>query len=126
MNACLDYIYQQPDRQQAILLHLHELLGSYPEVTSKIRFKIPFYFRKSWICYLNPVKNDAVELVFLRGNELSNEQGLLESRGRAQVMGVIFTKVSDIPEATLHEVLQEAFLLDEEVRYASKRKKRGF
>lgn len=122
MNPCLDYIYEREGNQQEIMLYLHDLITSYPEIVGKIRYKIPFYYRKSWVCYLNPVKNDQVELVFLLGNELSNEQGLLESRGRKQVSGVIFSKVSNIPTETLHEILQEAFLLDEEVKYASKRK----
>ncbi|HMN89735.1 MAG TPA: DUF1801 domain-containing protein [Saprospiraceae bacterium] len=123
MDACLDYIYEREGRQQETMFFLHHLIMSYPEVTGKIRFKIPFYFRKSWICYLNPLKQDRVELVFLRGNELSNEQGLLESRGRKQVLGLIIERVADIPEEALHEILQEALLLDETIAYASKRRK---
>jgi hypothetical protein len=43
----------------------------------KIRFGIPFYFGRSWICYLNPIKNHKVELAFVRGNELSNIQKVI-------------------------------------------------
>lgn len=119
-----DFILDHPNSQQQTLLQvLHDLLLSYPEVTGKIRYKIPFYYRKSWICYLNPVKNDGVELAFTRGNELSNEQGLLDSKGRKQVYGVTFYKPEDIPLKVLQEVIGEAFLLDEEVPYASKRQK---
>lgn len=123
MDACLDYIYEKEGAQHEILMHLHELIVAYPEVSGKIRYKIPFYYRKSWVCYLNPVGKDKVELVFLRGNELSNEQGLLAARGRKQVLGVIFEQIAGIPDAVLHEILQEAFLLDEEIPYASKRRK---
>lgn len=122
MDACLDYIYEREGNQQEIMLQLHELLLSYPEITCKIRFKIPFYYRKSWICYLNPIKNDQVELCFLRANELSNEQGLLDFKDRTQVAGITFSKASDIPDEPLHEILHEVFLLDEEVKYAAKRK----
>lgn len=123
MDACLNYIYEREGNQQEVMLHLHELITSYPEVTSKIRYSVPFYYYNSWICYLNPVKGDRVELVFIRGKELSNEQGLLDARDRKQVSGVIFSKVSDIPQEMLHEVLQEVFLLEEEKKYISKRKK---
>ncbi|HMO39915.1 MAG TPA: DUF1801 domain-containing protein [Saprospiraceae bacterium] len=123
MDACLDYIYEKEGVQHEILMHLHELIAAYPEVSAKMRYKIPFYYRKSWVCYLNPIGTDRVELVFLRGNELSNEQRLLESRGRKQVLGVIFEQVADIPDVVLHEILQEAFLVDEEIRYAAKRRK---
>lgn len=124
MDACLDYIFEREEGvQRDTLLHLHELITSFPEVTGKIRYKIPFYDRRSWICYLNPIKDDRVELAFTRGNELSNEQGLLEARGRKQIRGVIFASVEEIPDEVVLEVLQEALLLDEEVPYQSKRKR---
>ena len=122
MDACLAYIYEREGNQQAIMLHLHELLMTYPELSGKIRYKIPFYDRKSWVCYLNPVQEESVELVFLRANELSNEQGALDFKGRKQVAGITFTKVADIDAALLDEIIQEALLLDEEVKYAAKRK----
>ena len=118
------FIYQHEGMQQAILEYLHELISSLPEVTSKIRYKIPFYYRKSWFCYLNPTKDGGIELAFTRGNELSNEQGLLASRGRKQVYGVIYNRLKDIDEEVLLEVLTEALVLDEEVKYASKRNKK--
>jgi hypothetical protein len=111
------------DNQKVIMQQLHPTITSFPEVISKIRYKIPFYYRKSWICYLNPVKGDKVELAFTRGNELSNEQGLLQANGRKQVRGVIIENANDIPWESLNEIFQEAFLLDEEIKYASKRKK---
>ena len=115
------FILSKEGNQRVILQFLHDLLMSSTEMTNKIRYKVPFYFRKSWICYLNPIKKSAgIELVFLRGNELSNEQGILEARGRKQVRGIIFTKVEDIPVETLLEIIQEAIFLDQEVPYASK------
>ncbi len=124
MDKILTFIYQHDNPQRAILEYLHERISSLPEVTAKIRYKIPFYYRKSWFCYLNPTKDGGVELAFTRGNELSNEQGLLASKGRKQVYGVTFYSLKDIPEDTLFEVLTEALVLDETVKYASKRKKK--
>jgi len=118
------FIEAQAEPTQSLLWYLHELLLSYPEVTAKIRYNIPFYYRKSWICYLNPLKTGGVELAFTRGNELSNAQGLLQFNGRKQVAGVAFAKKEDISDEVLHEILQEALLLDAEVPYASKRQKR--
>lgn len=121
MSAVEAFILEQEGPQQAVLQFLNDLMMSTPEVTSKIRYKIPFYYRKSWICYLNPTKQPVgVELVFLRGNELSNEQGLLDAKGRKQVAGVTFKKVADIPVETVLEIMQEAIWLDETTPYASK------
>lgn len=123
MSLVQDYIFSQQDPNQSILQFFHDLISEEPNVVAKIRYKIPFYFRNSWICYLNPVKPEGVELVFLRGNELSNANGLLDSRGRKQVAGVIYKSVEEIQLAPFYETFQEALLLDETVKYKSKRSK---
>lgn len=121
MKRTEDYIYGLAEPQREIIIYFHELLINWG-LQDKIRFKIPFYYGKSWICYLNPLKDDKVELAFLRGNELSNEQGLLESKGRKQVSGITFTDIKTMPIDTILEILQEAIILDESSPYKSKRR----
>lgn len=121
MNTCLNFIHQYPNPQKEAMLYLHELITGFPGVTDKITYKIPFYYRKSWLCYLNPTKNNAVELGFTRGAELSNEQGLLQAKGRKQVSSITFASVKQIPHEILLEILQEALLLDEQVPYSVKK-----
>ena len=122
MSRVEDFIDRFENDRRKLLLYLHEWLGSELELTAKIRYNIPFYYGRSWICYLNPTAKEAVELAFLRGNELSNEQGLLDNRGRKQVWGIEFRKVEEVPLELLEEILQEAILLDETIPYPSKRK----
>ncbi len=110
--------------QREIAQYLHQLLAGELHLTARMRYKIPFYYRMSWICYLNPAKNGAVEFAFTRGSELSNTQGLLESKGRKQVQSMEFASVGGIPLAAVNEIIQEAILLDESTPYASKRRKR--
>lgn len=124
MEKVLNYIESQLDpRQQEILQALHDLCMAYPGITAQLRFGIPFYYRKSWICYSNPLKNGGVECCFVRANELSNEQGGLVFGKRAQVAGVTIMDAREIPQDVPGEILQEVLLLDDEVPYASKRKK---
>ncbi len=123
MEAVEDFIYRHEGQQRELLLQLHQVLTEELNLSPKIRYKIPFYYNRSWICYLNPTKQDTVELAFTRGNELSNAQGLLDSKGRQQVFSIEITSLSDIQNEALHEVWQEAILLDETVPYASKRQK---
>jgi len=122
MSDVLDFIDDKQSNQKEILEFLNEWLLSYPEIENKIRYKIPFYFRQSWICYLNPIKEDGIEVVFLRGNELSNDQNLLDFKNRKQVAGLSIYDVKAIPTELLGEVLEEALLLDETIPYAAKRK----
>jgi len=125
MTEVEDYIYNFDDSQRETMLFLHKLLSVELNLTDKLRFKIPFYYRKSWICYLNPGKNNSIEFAFVRGNELSNSQQLLNSKGRKQIWSIELTKLSKVPIRELTEIIQEALLLDETVPYASKRKKQG-
>lgn len=116
------FILDYSGEQSEVLQYLHDMLMSFPEMESKIRYRVPFFFRRSWICYLNPKKDEKVELCFLRANEMSNEQGLLDFKDRTQVAGVTYGSVKEIDEAVLWQVVQEAILLDETVKYASKNK----
>ncbi len=124
MTEVEDFIYQFEGEQRAVMFRFHNLLTLELNLISKIRFKIPFYYGKSWICYLNPTKDGKTEFAFVRGNELSNDLGILESRGRKQVYSIAFEKVSEIPMQQMNEIIHEAILLDETKPYESKRKKK--
>ena len=119
VEALIDQ-YEAP--QKEIMLHFHHLLTQDFNLTSKITFKNPCYYGKSWICYLKPTNQNKVELAFLRGNELSNAQGLLKSNGRKQLMSIEFENLGSIPGDSLNEIFHEAILLDETEPYQSKRK----
>ncbi len=121
MDQVESLIYEYEGKQREIMLFVHRWLTEEPNVKAKIRFKIPFYYRKSWVCYLNPKKNGAIEFAFTRGNELSNHQGILEAKGRKQVRSIEIFDVANIPLG-LTEIVQESLLLDEQVPYGSKRR----
>lgn len=116
-----DFIYNLESEQRAFFEYLDELISGFPEMESKIRYKIPFYYRKSWICYTNPLKSGGVELCFLRANELGNASGILNFKDRKQVAGIEITDMKTIPDASIREILMEAIMLDETVPYQSKR-----
>ncbi len=122
MDPCLDFIYQKEGEQRTILITLHELITALPEIRSKLRYRIPFYDRQSWVCYLNPIGTKGVELCFIQGHALSNVQGLLQANGRKQVRGIFFERAGDIDQEVLLEILQEALLLDEDMPYRGPRR----
>jgi hypothetical protein len=67
-----NFIRQFEGKQCEVMLHLHALLTETFDLEPKMRYGLPFYYRKSWICYLNPAKDGTVEFAITRGNELSN------------------------------------------------------
>ena len=115
MTPCHDYILDLTEPQQLVAQFLHDLLLEFPDLSCRITYGLPFFYRKKWVCYLNPMKDGSVELAFTRGHLLSNEQGLLESKGRKLVSSATFRQVEDIPVDALMEIIQEALLLDAEV-----------
>ncbi|MCA6364120.1 MAG: DUF1801 domain-containing protein [Bacteroidetes bacterium] len=123
MQDVSSYIANAPEPERAVLNALNTCLSGLPGVFVKMNYGLPFYYRNSWICYLALLKNGGVELAFTRANELSNEQGLLDFRNRKQVAGIIFRELRDINLNVLHEVIQEAILLDDTVNYSVRKKK---
>jgi hypothetical protein len=121
MDFIEDYISELSPTQATIIMTLHRILLSYPGITCRKKYGIPFYYKKSWICYLIPVNDQKIEIAFIRGNELSNMKNILESRNRKQVMGIILSKVTDHEIEKIEFVLQEAILLDDKLKYGSKR-----
>lgn len=117
-----EFISDYSKKQQAIILRLHRDLIDL-NLRSEYKFKLPFYYKRSWICYLNPTKQDTVELAFTRGNELSNAYDFLEKKGRRQVYGIEIINVKDCSMEGVISTIHEAILLDEKVPYASKRKR---
>lgn len=111
------FIEQHEGDQREVLRYFHRLLTGFPTVRPCIKYRIPFYDQNTWVCYLNPNKNGSVSLCFIRGYEMSNEQGILESKGRRQVLSVDFKRVDEIPEQTIREIINEALFLDETVPY---------
>jgi hypothetical protein len=125
MQNVENFIYQFDGNQREILFYFHNLLTKDLNLIDKIRYKIPFYYRKRWLCYMNPIRGGKIELAFIRGNELSNEQGLLQHKNRKQILGVEFERLSDIPFDAVNEIIQEAILLDEITPYQSKKKNKS-
>lgn len=122
MKGATQFIDQLSENQSQIVSVLDDLILSNPEVISKIRYSIPFYYRRSWICYLNPIKSDGIDLVFLRGRELSNVQELLDTTGRKQVAGLKIFNIDQLSFNSLREILQEALILDDQVPYTSSKR----
>ncbi len=120
MNPVESFVYRYEGQQREIMLYFYQLLSEQPGVIAKISFGIPFFNRKSWVCYLNPKKDGSVELAFTRGNELSNHSGLLKAGNRKLVRGIVFNSLKDIPFDEINEIIQEALLLDEKVPYQIK------
>ncbi len=123
MTEVEDYIFSLEGEQQKIMLYYHKILSAFPRIKTKIRYKVPFYDGKSWICYLSPIKKGGVEIAFVRGNELSNSQKILDYKKRKMVRGFTASSLKEIPMKKINEIIHEALMLDEVVPHSFKPKK---
>lgn len=110
------------DNQREIMTHLHEFILMFANMEPKIRFKIPFYYLNSWICYLNPIKPDKIELAFVRANELSSALPTLDFKKRTQIAGITIGSLQELPKQEIALIFQEAILLDETIPYKLRKK----
>lgn len=113
MSPIEDFILGLEGQQRAIVQFLHQRISEHHGLAGKLSYKIPVYYRKTWVCYLNPLKKGGVELAFAKGLRLSNDQGILSMKKRKYVAGVDLYDISEIPERQIDEIIQEALILDD-------------
>ncbi len=116
MSAYDLFVDRISEEQRQIVFVLHDFFMDYPQVQMKVRHRIPFFYLYSWVCYLNPVKPNGIELAFINGKKLSNSQGLLDDRGRKMVAGIIMNDPQTIPLESIGEIFAEALMLDKELK----------
>jgi hypothetical protein len=91
-------------------------MNAHPKIRENLEINTPMFKVKQDVCYfgkVHPVKG--LEVCFLRGFQLSNEQGLLDSKGRKFIYGVTLIDINDLKnkETPFLEILNEALILDE-------------
>ena len=122
MNEVENYIYSHEPIKREMFLFVREVLHRcIPKLQEKIAYKIPFFRYYSSFCYLKPTKK-GIDLSFLRGQELSNQQGVLEYRTRKQVASLHYCNISEINETTLREIIHEAAILQEYCHHQKNKK----
>lgn len=115
------FISQQPEPNKEMMTILRSWvldLGRHTE--EKISNKIPYFSFFGPMCYLNPT-DEGVELGFTKGYELSDDNRILESKGRKMVKSITFYSVTSLEEQedAIRHILNEAAILNE---YRFKRK----
>ncbi len=113
MKTVENFILGLDGQQKAIVSYLHQHLTENHDLIPKISFNIPMYYKRKWVCYLNPIKNDGIELAFVKGHRLSNDQGLLKTKNRKRISGIDLYEIRSIPMRQIDEIVQEALIIDQ-------------
>lgn len=123
MNEVEEFIYRYEGKTREIMLFMHEHIMQY-NLQPKISFRVPFYYGKRWVCYMNPKKSGNVDFAFCRGNEMSDGGGIIDRKGRAIIASIELDDLRSIPLESLDQLLQEAILLDQTVPQSPRRPKK--
>ena len=100
------------------------ILDIAPGVEEKISYKIPFFSYHGALCYLNPVSG-GIDIGFVRGVELSNQQRLLQRKGRKLVCSIRLHSLAEAEEhaAAIRQILNEAAILNNHYRQLKLKRK---
>ena len=118
MNPVEDYILNQPEPYQSIMLYVRSvILKTLPEVKEKYKYKIPFYhLYKKPMCYLNILKGtNYVDVAFVQGVFLQDKFTQLQNgNNRKQVRSIQVKSIENFDELLFVKLLKEAAkLLDQ-------------
>jgi uncharacterized protein YdhG (YjbR/CyaY superfamily) len=129
VNAVEEFISNLPRDEQQVVKKLRALiLEADPRFQERLSYNVPYFYIHRGIFFLWPAsapmgpKQCKVIFGFCYGNLLSNEQGLLLSEGRKQVYMIKYSKLSEISDNILNEIIQEAILVDEQFKKKKKKK----
>ena len=112
MNEVEEFIFNQAEKQRELLLFFHILFLDKYELKPKLKYKIPFYYRKKWVVYLNTT-NSGIEISFIKGYQFKGSWNFLESKNRKMVRSFSCNSLEDIPSQELDEIMKEALEVDE-------------
>jgi hypothetical protein len=115
MNEVQDYIAsQRPFHKEMMSVLRRWILDLGPHTTEKISYKIPFFYFYGPLCYLNPTP-DGVDLSFVNGKKLSNNQKLLEDKNRKAVASMRLHSLAELEEheEQVRQILNEAAILNQ-------------
>jgi len=113
MNDVEEYILQFTGAKREIMLFFHGLFIEDYKLKPKISFKIPMYYRNTWVVYLNSDNRKGVELAFTNGHEFDINSPLIESKGRKLVRSAEFESLNEIPYQNIKTLMKEAIRIDD-------------
>ena len=109
MREVDEFILRVDEGRRDIVIYLHHLFTDKLGLKPKLRYRLPFYDHKKWVCYVNPKKSGGVELVFLDGQSLHDPAGILDGTGRKRVSGIMIYELENIPEREIIDLVKQVF-----------------
>ncbi len=107
------YLERLSLNQAEIVSLITDYLDEIPGIERRWKWSVPCYYRKRLLWYLNAVKNDAVELCFMRGHLMEIADTRLVARGRSRVKGITIHDPRDMDWTLVQLCIDLALELDD-------------
>lgn len=115
-----EFLEYLPPRERQLVDFLRALVfDCLPGCREKLAFNVPFYYRRSRICFIWPasvpwgnVKKGGVELGFVKGYRLQDELNYLEKGSRKEVYVKTFHQIGELDVPLIKSYLFEAWQID--------------
>lgn len=114
MKPTETYILSQPEKYQAMMLHVLAVLEQeLSEYELLFKWGIPYlYYKKKPFCYLAPNhKKGYLDVGFAKGFEMKRNQEVLVAENRNTVKSLRYFSIESINNVVLIDVIKEAALL---------------
>jgi len=106
-----DFLEKIDPMQAEVVSYLDNLFLSIEGVSKKMRYRIPFYDYKSWICYLNPLDKNQLELCFLDGLLMLESFPSLDQKDRKAIAGYTIQVNQDLEQELILNMVNHAISL---------------
>ena len=114
MKPTETYILSQPEKYQAMMLHVLSVVEQELSQSELLfKWRIPYvYYKKKPFCYLAPNhKKGYLDVGFAKGFELKRNQEVLVAENRNTVKSLRYFTIESINNEILIDVIKEATLL---------------
>lgn len=123
VSEFIDYL---PDQERHLVLLLQDLIfETVPDITEKLSYNVPYYFRNRRLCFIWPasvpwgrVELNGVMLGICQGHLLS-EHNYFELQGRRQVATRIYHQLTSDDRDWIRYYLTEAWEIDRQFKPVS-------
>ena len=111
-SAVDEFVNRLPVEVKALAERLRKIiLTSSEQIREQIKHKIPFYYYKGQLCYLNPF-DDRVVLGFSRGADMPDVHGMLKGNQKT-VRHAVFYPDAELDEEKVRNLIYEALIVNE-------------
>lgn len=116
MQTVDEYIALREPWMQSKMESVRQILLTFPEITERIRYQVPFYDCCGMMIYMGPFKKKRLVVGFCNGIHMTNKKGLLiADAGQIQIRHYELLEDKKLKEMELIQLIKEAIKINKQL-----------